>query len=153
MISLVQRVRSATVRIRDGGELASIGAGMVVLLGIEVGDGPDQAAWMARRLRGLRIFEDSDGRMNRDVVESGGRAIVVSQFTLAADASGGNRPSFVGAARPEVAEPLVDEVVALLRAAGLEVGTGRFGARMEVELINDGPVTIPLRTPKASIAA
>ncbi len=105
---------------------------------------------MARRLAGLRIFEDAAGKMNLDLRTVGGGMVVVSQFTLAADTSSGNRPSFIDAARPEEASPLIELVVTHLRAAGLEVGTGAFGADMEVELVNDGPVTIPIRIRPAS---
>jgi D-tyrosyl-tRNA(Tyr) deacylase len=146
MIAVVQRCLRGEVRV--GGE--RVGAlppagGLVVLLGIEVGDGAREASRMADKLAKLRIFEDAAGRMNRCVAETGGGVLVVSQFTLAGDTRGGNRPSFTNAARPELAEPLVANVVDALRATGLAVETGRFRTEMEVDLVNDGPVTLVVR--------
>jgi len=140
---ILQRVRTAAVRV--GGEtVGRIGRGLLVLAGVERGDGPDAAARAADRLAGLRCFEDAGGKMNLAAAEAGAAFLVVSQFTLAADLSRGRRPSFGPAAPPEQAEPLVEAIAADLRARGFEVATGRFGARMEVELVNDGPVTFVL---------
>ncbi|MEX2194863.1 MAG: D-aminoacyl-tRNA deacylase [Thermoleophilaceae bacterium] len=136
MRALVQRVSSASVTV-DGERVAEIGPGLLVLLGIRRGDVPDQADRLARKLLALRVFEDEDGRMNRSVTESGGEVLCVSQFTLYGDTGKGNRPSFVDAAPPEQAEPLYERVRETLGAQG-----GRFGARMAVELVNDGPVTV-----------
>jgi D-tyrosyl-tRNA(Tyr) deacylase len=140
---ILQRVSSAEVRVA-GESVGRIGRGMLVLVGVEKGDGADQAAAAAAKLGHLRIFEDAEGRMNLDPARAGAAFLVVSQFTLAASLERGRRPSFDGAAPPEVAEPLVERLVEALRAAGFHVETGRFGARMEVELVNDGPVSFVL---------
>ena len=132
----MQRVSQATVTV-DGERVSSIGAGMLVLLGVGRGDIEADADRIARKLLALRIFEDDDGRMNRSVEEARGEVLCVSQFTLYGDTRKGNRPSFVDAAPPDVAEPLYERVRAALNARG-----GRFGARMQVELRNDGPVTL-----------
>lgn len=138
---VVQRVLRATVR--TGGELlGEIGGGAVVLVGIGHDDGPDLVDRMADKLAGLRYFEDADGRTNRSIADAGGAFLVVSQFTLYADVTRGRRPGFTDAALPDLAAPLVERFVARLRAAGFRVATGRFGAVMEVELVNDGPFTI-----------
>jgi D-tyrosyl-tRNA(Tyr) deacylase len=141
--AVVQRVARAEVRV-DGAVVGSTHGqpGLLVLLGVAPGDGPSQVAWMADKLEGLRIFADVDGKMNRSVRDIGGRLLVVSQFTLYGDASKGRRPSFLGAAHPDVARPLVDALRARLGAEG-----GVFGADMQVELVNDGPVTLILDTP------
>ncbi len=123
----------------DGDEVARIGRGLLVLLGVRNGDGPEQADRIAGKLERLRVFEDAEGRMNLSVRDVDGELLVVSQFTLYGDARKGNRPSFVDAAPPEVAEPLYERVREALGAAG-----GRFGARMRVALVNDGPVTLLL---------
>jgi D-aminoacyl-tRNA deacylase len=136
MRALVQRVSEASVSV-EGEELARIGPGVLVLLGVRRGDGPDEADRIARKLRALRIFEDEEGRMNRSLDDVSGEALCVSQFTLYGDARKGNRPSFVDAAPPEEAEPLYERVREALGARG-----GRFGARMSVTLVNDGPVTL-----------
>ena len=136
MRAIVQRVSSASVAV-DGETVASIGRGLLVLLGVRDGDGEAQADKVAAKLEALRVFEDDDGKMNLSVREVGGEVLVVSNFTVYGDTRKGNRPSFVEAARPEVAEPLVERVRATLGAHG-----GRFGARMAVELVNDGPVTV-----------
>jgi D-tyrosyl-tRNA(Tyr) deacylase len=141
MRAVVQRVSEASVRI-DGALAGAIDAGLLVLLGVAQGDSADDAAYVARKIADLRIFADDAGRFNRALADVNGAALVVSQFTLLADTRHGRRPSFVGAAPPEIAAPLVDEVVALLRTRGLPVETGRFGAKMTVALINDGPVTV-----------
>ena len=140
MRALVQRVGEATVSV-DGREVARIGAGLLVLLGVRRGDSSAQAERMARKLLALRIFEDEDGRMNRSVADAGGEILCVSQFTLYGDTARGNRPSFVDAAPPADAEPLYEQVRAALGARG-----GVFGARMAVSLVNDGPVTLLLET-------
>lgn len=140
---VVQRVAEAEVSV-DGRPVGKIGAGMVVLAGVEVGDGLDQAAAAATRLVGLRFFDDERERMNLDVRRSGGAILLVSQFTLAASTRKGRRPSFDRAAPPEVAEPLLEELRCRLEAAGVQVECGRFGARMLVDLVNDGPVTFVL---------
>jgi D-aminoacyl-tRNA deacylase len=121
-----------------------IGRGLLLLVGFTEGDGEEALRWMAEKVVGLRVFGDHEGKMNRSVEEAGGGILVVSQFTLYGDARKGRRPSFVDAARPEVAIPLYERFVVLLRATGLPVGTGEFGAMMEVELVNDGPVTLVL---------
>lgn len=140
---VLQRVVRAAVHV-DGETVGEIGHGLLALVGVERGDGPEEAARAARRVAELRLFEDPDGRMNRDLAAAGGAVLVVSQFTLAADLSRGRRPSFGAAAPPETAEPLIADLVDALRERGLEVATGRFGARMRVELVNDGPVTFVL---------
>ena len=129
MRSVVQRVRCASVRV-DGRTVGEIGHGLLVLLGVAEGDDETNARWMARKLGKLRIFADDQGRMNRSVTDTGGSILLVSQFTLCADTRQGNRPSFVNAAKPEVAEPLVTLTGTLLREQGLTVETGRFGASM-----------------------
>jgi D-tyrosyl-tRNA(Tyr) deacylase len=138
---LVQRVTRAEVRVA-GEVVGRVGVGLLLLVGLTHDDDESRLAWMAERVLGLRIFPDAEGRMNRALGESGGALLVVSQFTLYGDARKGKRPSFVDAARPEVAAPLYERFVALLRAGGSEVATGTFGAEMEVELVNDGPVTL-----------
>jgi len=141
MKALVQRVSEAGVTV--GGEmLGEIGPGLLVLLGVEVGDDAAAADLLARKIAALRIFEDADGKMNLAVREVGGAVLAISQFTLAADLRKGNRPSFIRAAPPAAAEPLYEQFCARLRDAGLVVATGRFGAQMAVRLINHGPVTI-----------
>ena len=117
-----------------------------MLVGVGVDDDESDAAALARKLAGLRIFRDDEGNMNRDVTEIGGSVLAISQFTLHGDARKGRRPSFIAAARPEDAEPLYERVVCELRGLGIQTATGRFGATMEVELVNDGPVTILLGT-------
>jgi D-tyrosyl-tRNA(Tyr) deacylase len=143
MRAVVQRVSRAAVRV-EGRTVGEIGPGLLVLLGVAAGDGGDQAAWMADKLAALRIFEDAEGKMNRSIAEAGGGLLVVSQFTLLGDARKGNRPSFGAAARPDEANALYGQVCALLRQKGLPVAEGIFRAQMEVELVNDGPVTILL---------
>lgn len=140
---VIQRVTKAAVRV-DEKIVGAIGPGLVVLLGIREGDAEAQAEWLAHKIAGLRIFADDHGKFNRSLLDIEGAALVVSQFTLYGDAQKGLRPSFSDAARPEVAEPLVDRFVAYLRAEGVRVETGIFGAMMLVEIHNDGPVTIIL---------
>ncbi|MBO4288456.1 MAG: D-tyrosyl-tRNA(Tyr) deacylase [Kiritimatiellae bacterium] len=145
MRAVVQRVARASVTVGEE-RLAEIGRGFLVLLGMTHDDTVDDAAWISRKIAGLRVFDDEDDHMNLSLRDVGGSVLVVSQFTLYGDAVKGNRPSFVAAARPEQAEPLYRAVVDNLRAElGRDrVGTGRFGADMRVELVNDGPVTILL---------
>lgn len=145
MRAVVQRVSRAGVTV-DGDVVGDIGAGLLVLVGVGTGDTEADADALAAKIAGLRIFPDSDGKMNRSVAEAGGAALVVSQFTLLADVARGRRPSFTGAADPSVAEPLIDRVAAGLEGAGIAVARGRFGAHMEVESVNDGPVTILLES-------
>jgi D-tyrosyl-tRNA(Tyr) deacylase len=139
MRAVVQRV--ARARVTPGGE---IGRGLCILLGVAGGDGEEEAARLAGKIARLRIFPDDDGRFDRSVLDVGGAALVVSQFTLIADTAKGNRPSFAAAAPPEDAERLYSRFCDELRTLGVPVETGVFGAKMEVELVNDGPVTIVL---------
>jgi len=145
--AVVQRVSRAAVRV-EGREVAAIGAGLLVLLGVGREDGPDQAEWLARKIAGLRIFPDEAGKLNLSLLATGGQALVVSQFTLWGDCNKGTRPSFGRAAPGEQAEPLYQQFVAALQAEGVPVATGVFGALMEVELVNSGPVTLLLDTDK-----
>ena len=143
---VIQRVLEASVSI-GGTVTASIGPGLLVLLGICEEDGPGDIEWLVRKIAGLRVFDDADGVMNVDVRDAGGDALVVSQFTLLASTKKGNRPSYIRAARPEVAIPLYGQFCAALEAAlGKPVPTGTFGADMQVALVNDGPVTICIDT-------
>ncbi len=144
MISVVQRVSQASVEVA-GVTIGAIGCGLLVLVCAELADGPLQADKLLAKLLKLRIFGDEAGKMNRSVQDVEGGLLLVSQFTLAADASGGNRPSFTGAAPPEQGRRLYDYFVAAARQAHPAVATGEFGADMQVHLVNDGPVTIPLR--------
>ena len=140
---VIQRVSRARVTV--GGEVTGeVGRGLLVLLGVTHGDTIDAARWLAEKTVGLRVFADDEGKMNRGVADVGGGVLVVSQFTLYGDASKGRRPSFVAAAPPEVAVPLYEAFVEAVRALGVPVATGRFGAMMDVELVNDGPVTLIL---------
>jgi D-tyrosyl-tRNA(Tyr) deacylase len=138
---LLQRVSRAEVRV--GPRVAGrIGRGVLLLIGLTHADSQEQLVWMADKVAGLRIFPDDDDKMNRALAEVGGQVLVVSQFTLYGDAAKGRRPSFIDAARPETALPLYVRFVELLRGHGLTVETGEFGAMMDVELVNDGPVTL-----------
>jgi D-tyrosyl-tRNA(Tyr) deacylase len=139
--ALVQRVARARVTVA-GREVGAIGHGLVVLAAAGRGDSEDDVAWTAGKLARLRIFADDQGRMNRSVADVGGSVLVVSQFTLYGDVARGNRPGFTAAAEPEAGAALIDRLAALLREAGLPVATGEFRAHMQVELTNDGPVTI-----------
>jgi len=135
----------SSARVTVGGEVkGAIGRGLVVLLGVAVGDAGDEAERLARKVAQLRVFADEDGKFDRSLLDVGGAALVVSQFTLLADTRKGNRPSFTNAAPPEVAAPLVDAFGARLRELGVRVESGVFGASMAVELVNDGPVTVIL---------
>ncbi len=140
---VLQRASRAAVRV-DGQTVGAIGRGFVVLAGFAPADGEPALAWMADKIVGLRLFADAAGKMNLPLADVGGSLLVISQFTLYGDASKGRRPSFVDAAPPAQAEALYERFVALLRERGLTVETGRFGAMMDVELVNDGPVTLVL---------
>jgi D-tyrosyl-tRNA(Tyr) deacylase len=147
MRAVVQRVTEARVVVA-GEVVGSIDGGLLILLGVAPDDGPKQVLWLAEKCARLRIFEDDDGKMNRSLLDVGGAALVVSQFTLYGDCRRGRRPSFVGAARPELAEPLYESFVAALGNLGVGcVQTGRFAADMAVSLTNDGPVTLVVDTP------
>lgn len=151
MRAVVQRVSRAEVRV-DGAVVGACDAGLLVLLGVAAGDTLDVARRLAAKTARLRVFPDEAGRFDRSLVDVGGAALVVSQFTLLADTRKGNRPSFTGAAPPEEAAPLVAAFCTALAAAGIAVQEGRFGAAMEVELVNDGPVTVVLDMEPASAA-
>ena len=148
MRAVIQRVTAAAVRV-DGAEIARIGPGLLVLLGVAAGDGTGEAAWMVRKLAEIRIFADDAGKMNRSLSEIGGSVLLVSQFTLLGDCRGGRRPSYIDAAPPETANALYETVVAAVRQAGVPVATGVFRAHMAVELVNDGPVTLLIDSTKA----
>jgi D-tyrosyl-tRNA(Tyr) deacylase len=143
---LLQRVARAEVRIRDAAAAPRVSGridrGYVLLVGFTTTDGEDQVAWMAEKVVGLRLFADAEDKMNLALADVGGAMLVVSQFTLYGDARKGRRPSFIDAARPEIAIPLYEQFVRRLRDAGVHVETGEFGAMMDVELVNDGPVTL-----------
>lgn len=147
MRSVVQRVKKASVKVGDE-TVGRIGSGLLVLLGVGAGDGDADIAWMAEKLIGLRIFEDNEGKMNLSITDVGGDILLVSQFTLYGDCRKGKRPSFSSAAPPERARPIFERVGAEIRQRGLKVETGVFQAEMEVELVNDGPVTILLDSEK-----
>jgi D-aminoacyl-tRNA deacylase len=141
MRAVIQRVSRASVTI-DNEIVGSIGSGLLVLLGVTHTDSTEQARWLAEKIVNLRIFNDDDGKMNRSVADVDGSILVVSQFTLYGDAQKGRRPSFIAAARPEHATPLYEQFIVALLEQGIPVQTGRFGAMMQVELVNDGPVTL-----------
>jgi D-tyrosyl-tRNA(Tyr) deacylase len=144
MKAVVQRVSRASVTV-DGEVVGAIGHGLMILLGVTHNDSEEQARWLANKIAGLRIYEDAEGKMNRGLLDVRGSALVVSQFTLYGDCRKGRRPSFSHAARPEVAEPLCERFIELLREAGVgQVESGVFGAHMRVEIHNDGPVTLIL---------
>ncbi len=149
MRAVIQRVTRASVAV-DGRVAAEIGAGLLVLLGVRRADNPESAAYLADKIVNLRIFSDEAGKMNLSLLDIGGAALVVSQFTLYGDTRGGRRPSYLEAAPPEEARRLYEEFVRLLRAAGVNVETGVFQAHMQVELANDGPVTILLDSEKST---
>jgi D-tyrosyl-tRNA(Tyr) deacylase len=147
MRAVIQRVREARVEI-DGVTVGAIGTGMLVLLGVARGDTAEDAAYLAEKTAGLRIFEDGEGKMNLALPEVGGAVLVVSQFTLLGDCRKGRRPGFTAAAPPELADALYADFAAALRARGLTVATGVFQAEMQVHLVNDGPVTLLLDSRK-----
>lgn len=149
MILVLQRVSRAEVRV-EGRRVGSVGKGLAVLAAVERGDGPEQVAWCARKVGEVRVFPDAEGKMNLSVREAGGGVLAVSQFTLVGSLRKGTRPSFSDAAPPEEANALFDDFVGRMRASGLTVETGVFQAMMEVELVNDGPVTLVLRRPPGS---
>ena len=141
MRAVIQRVERASVSV-EGEIRGQIGAGFLVLIGVEEGDGDADFKYIADKVPNLRVFEDEQGKMNRSLLDVGGEVLAVSQFTLLGDARGGRRPSFITAARPETADPMYERLVADWRARGIRVETGVFGAHMKVSLVNDGPVTI-----------
>lgn len=141
MRAVIQRVRETTLKV-DGKLIAHIPSGLAVYLGIAPSDTESDAAAMAKKIAALRIFEDAQGKMNLSIRDAGGEVLLISQFTLYGDCTHGNRPSFIGAARPEHAKPMYERVAQLLREEGLAVQTGVFGADMKIEQFNDGPVTI-----------
>ncbi len=147
MRAVIQRVTQASVTV-DGQVVGAIGPGLLVLVGVAPTDGPAQVAWLASKIAALRIFEDDEGKMNRSVLDIGGGVLAVSQFTLFGDVRKGRRPSFVGAAPPDHAEPLYRAVLAARAGEGVaDVQAGVFGASMQVALVNDGPVTLLLESP------
>lgn len=143
MRAVIQRVEKASVSV-EGEIKGQIGAGFLVLIGVEEGDGDADFRYIAEKVPNLRVFEDEQGKMNRSLLDVGGEVLAVSQFTLLGDARGGRRPSFITAARPETADPMYERLVADWRVRGIRVETGVFGAHMKVSLVNDGPVTILL---------
>ena len=145
MRAVIQRVRSARVVVGDE-VVGAVGPGLLVLLGVAPADTDAEVQWLADKVVGLRIFADDEGKMNRSVADVSGGVLVVSQFTLYGDCRKGRRPSFVGAAPPEVAEPLYEAFLNAVKALGVPTAAGRFGAMMQVELVNDGPVTLILDT-------
>ena len=145
MRAVVQRSGEASVTV-DGEVVGRIRKGLVILLGVGAGDGPDQVAWLSAKVANLRIFQDGSGRMNHSLLDTGGEALVVSQFTLYGDCRKGRRPNFTSAARPELAEPLYESFCRSLEEQGVPVSKGVFGAMMEVRLCNDGPVTLVVDT-------
>lgn len=149
MKAVVQRVNRASVSV-DGQEVGRIDSGFMVLLGVARGDTPADAEYLAQKIVELRVFEDAAGKMNLSLAEVGGSVLAISQFTLLADCRKGRRPSFTHAAATELAQPLFDRFVAAIRARGISVQSGRFGAHMAVELVNDGPVTLLLDRQRAS---
>ncbi|MEC7946035.1 MAG: D-aminoacyl-tRNA deacylase [Myxococcota bacterium] len=147
MRAVIQRVRHATVEV-EGEVVGRCGPGLLVLLGVGPADGAGEVAWMARKIAGLRIFADDQGKFDRSLLDVGGEALVVSQFTLFADCRKGRRPNFSGAARPAHAEPIYRALCAALRGEGVRhVGEGVFAANMQVSLVNDGPVTLVMDSP------
>ena len=146
MRAVIQRVSEASVTIA-GEKVAAIGHGLLVLLGVEDADSVEDIEWLSAKIANLRIFADTNGVMNLSAIETGGKIIVVSQFTLHASTKKGNRPSYINAAKPEIAIPLYEQFVSVLQSvSGLKIQTGRFGADMKVALVNDGPVTITIDT-------
>lgn len=149
MRAVIQRVSRGQVEV-DGQIVGRVGRGLLVYLGVGRNDGPDDLEYIARKIHAMRIFPDPSGKMNLDVIQAGGGVLVVSNFTLLADVSKGRRPSFVAAADPAVAEPMYEQLCARLREVGLDVQTGRFGAKMSVSATNDGPINIVVDSERAS---
>ena len=147
MRAVVQRVSRAAVTI-SGETVGETGRGLLVLLAVAHDDAQPQVDWLAEKIAGLRVFPDEAGKMNRDITEAGGSMLIVSQFTLYGDCRKGRRPSFIGAAAPEIAVPLYEAFIRAVRGLGVEVAAGKFGADMRVELVNDGPVTLILDSPE-----
>lgn len=147
MRAILQRVSSASVRV-EGQVIGQIESGFLVLLGIAADDTPEDVSYLAGKICGLRVFEDDEGKMNRSIEETGGAMLIVSQFTLYGDCRKGRRPSFIDAARPEVAVPLYERFLDEVRGYGIRVETGQFQAQMEVSLVNDGPVTMMIDSRK-----
>jgi D-aminoacyl-tRNA deacylase len=146
MIAVIQRVSESSVKI-DGKIKAEIGLGLMILLGIEDGDGPEDIEWLSKKIVNLRIFPDENEVMNRSLLDANGDILLISQFTLHASTKKGNRPSYIKAAKPDVAIPIYEKMIAALESElGKSIGTGEFGADMKVSLINDGPVTIVMNT-------
>ena len=145
MRAVIQRIKECSVRV-EGQIIGQTGVGLLVLLGVAQGDGPSDADHLANKIINLRIFEDQNGKMNRSLLDAGGEMMVVSQFTLLADCRKGRRPSFVDAAEPKLATALYEYFVEQVRSRGINVATGRFGAMMDVTLVNEGPVTILLES-------
>jgi D-tyrosyl-tRNA(Tyr) deacylase len=148
MRAVIQRVHEASVDV-EGSQIATIGRGLLVFVGVAATDGARDVRWLADKVVGLRVFASADGKFDASVAEIGGAVLVVSQFTLYGDTRKGRRPSFSGAARPELAEPLYEQVAAAIAARGVSVSRGRFGAHMAVRLVNDGPVTLLLESATA----
>lgn len=146
MRAVIQRVKESSVRVDDR-IIGQISRGLLVLLGVAQGDRPADADYLANKIANLRIFEDKQGKMNRSLLETGCQMLVVSQFTLLGDCRKGRRPSFVAAAQPEQAAALYENFIAAVRGLGISVETGRFKARMEIALVNDGPVTLIVESP------
>jgi len=146
--AVVQRVSSASVSV-DGKEVAAIGGGFLVLLGVAAEDGPEDADYIARKVADLRVFRDDEGKMNRSLRDVGGSVLVISQFTLYGDCRKGRRPSYTAAAPPELAERLYEDVAARIGRAGIPTSKGVFGAMMDISLVNDGPVTLLLDSSKS----
>lgn len=147
MKAVVQRVKKASVEVGDE-TTGSIGPGLLIFLGVGEGDSSKQVEWMADKISGLRIFEDSEGKMNLSIMDVGGSALVVSQFTLYGDCRKGKRPSFASAAKPETANSLYEDFIKSFRQKGIKTETGRFQAMMDVSLVNDGPVTLIIDSPE-----
>ena len=152
MIAVVQRVKRAEVRI-DGRNVGSIGRGLVTLLGVARSDTEEDVRWLADKLVGLRVFDDASGKMNRSLRDIDGAMLIVSQFTLLGDCRKGRRPSFTESAPPEQAKTLYESLIDAVGAQGIPLATGRFGAMMEVDLVNDGPVTLIVETPSRRSAS
>jgi D-tyrosyl-tRNA(Tyr) deacylase len=148
MRAVIQRVQEASVDV-EGSEIATIGRGLLVFVGVAATDGAGDVRWLADKVVGLRVFANAEGKFDASVAEIGGAVLVVSQFTLYGDTRKGRRPSFSAAARPELAEPLYEQVAAAIAARGVPVARGRFGAHMAVRLVNDGPVTLLLESATA----